>query len=77
VLLVYLACVAVALLAWRAAGLGLGFLPFAALFAGHLVWQALRLRMDDPKGALRLFKSNTLAGLLLFCAIVAGRGPAN
>jgi 4-hydroxybenzoate polyprenyltransferase len=76
VLLFYLACVAVALLAWRAAGLGLGFLPLAALFAGQLIWQALSLRIDDPKAALRLFKSNTLAGLILFAAVIAGRAGA-
>jgi 4-hydroxybenzoate polyprenyltransferase len=73
VLLFYLASVALALLAWREAGLGLGFLPLAALFAAQLVWQALSLRMDDPARALRLFKSNTLAGLLLFAALAAGR----
>jgi 4-hydroxybenzoate polyprenyltransferase len=73
VLLFYLGSVALAVLAWREGGLGAGFLPLAALFAAQLVWQALRLRMDDPARALRLFKSNTLAGLLLFAALIAGR----
>jgi 4-hydroxybenzoate polyprenyltransferase len=73
VMLFYLASIALALFAWRAAGIGLGFLPFAAVFAGQLIWQALRLRIDDPAGALRLFKSNTLAGLLLFAALIGGR----
>jgi 4-hydroxybenzoate polyprenyltransferase len=73
VLLFYLASVATALIAWREAGLGLGFLPVAAVYAGQLVWQALRLRLTDPAGALRLFKSNTLAGLILLAAIVAGK----
>ncbi|MGH7023098.1 MAG: UbiA family prenyltransferase [Caulobacteraceae bacterium] len=72
VLLFYLASLALAVTAWRAAGLGLWFLPVAALYGAQLVWQALRLRLDDPAGALRLFKSNTLAAVLLFAAIVAG-----
>jgi hypothetical protein len=29
--------------------------------------------MDDPQGALALFRSNALAGLVLFAALVAGR----
>ena len=72
VLTFYLASVAVALFAWREAGLGLGFLAVVALYAGQLVWQALKLRLNDPAGALRLFKSNTVAGVILFAAIVAG-----
>jgi 4-hydroxybenzoate polyprenyltransferase len=32
----------------------------------------MRLRVDDPVGALRLFRSNTLAGLILFAALIAG-----
>jgi len=72
VLLFYLASVAAAVAAWREAGLTWGFLPLAAVYAGQLVWQALKLRVGDPAGALRLFKSNTLAGVLLLAAIVAG-----
>jgi 4-hydroxybenzoate polyprenyltransferase len=72
VLVIYLASVALVLFAWREAGLKLAFLPFAALYLALLVRQALRLRLDDPAGALRLFKSNTWAGLALFTAIVAG-----
>ena len=34
--------------------------------------QAGRLRLDDPQGALRLFKSNWMAGLLLFAGLAAG-----
>jgi 4-hydroxybenzoate polyprenyltransferase len=68
----YLCSVALALIAWRSAGLGLGFLPVAAIFAGQLLWQALRLRISDPAGALRLFKSNSLAGSLLLAAVIAG-----
>jgi 4-hydroxybenzoate polyprenyltransferase len=68
----YAIAVALALAAWRTAGLGLAFLPLAGLYAGQLLWQAGRLRLADPAGALRLFRSNTLAGLLLLAAIVAG-----
>ena len=40
----------------------------AAGFMAHLSWQLRRLRPDDPALALRLFKSNRDAGLLLFAA---------
>jgi len=73
VLVFYAASVALALAAWREAGLTLTFLPLAAIYAGQLAWQGLKLRVDDPARALRLFKSNTLAGLILLAAIVAGR----
>ena len=72
VMVFYLASAALAVSAWKAGGLGVGFLPFVALFAGQLVWQALRLRIDRPAAALALFKSNTLAGLLLLAGLVAG-----
>ncbi|HZL00408.1 MAG TPA: 4-hydroxybenzoate octaprenyltransferase [Caulobacteraceae bacterium] len=72
VLAFYLLSIGCATAAWRLGGLGAWFLPAAALFAGHLVWQAARLRIDDPARALALFKSNTVAGLLLTAALVAG-----
>ena len=47
--------------------------PFGALplapFALQLIWQVSRLQIDDPSRALLLFKSNTLAGALLFGAL--------
>ena len=43
------------------------YLPWIGL-AAHLAWQARRVRLDDAAGALRLFKSNRDAGLLLFAA---------
>ena len=76
VLAFYAVSVFFALAAWRTGGLGVAFLPLAALSAAHLTWQARRLRMDDPAAALGLFKSNTLAGLLLFAAIIAGHWRA-
>jgi 4-hydroxybenzoate polyprenyltransferase len=44
-----------------------------ALAAGmHLAWQAARVRVDDPRRALALFKSNAITGLLVFAAFVLG-----
>ena len=54
------------------ARLGPLFFVFTALFGIHLLRQAARLKVDDPMRALGLFKSNTLAGLLMFAALVAG-----
>ncbi|WP_309645873.1 4-hydroxybenzoate octaprenyltransferase [Phenylobacterium sp.] len=73
----YVASFAFALAAAWAAGLGPLALPPLALFGMHLSRQAARLDIADPKLALALFKSNSLAGLLLFLALVAGmwRGP--
>ena len=34
----------------------------------HLIWQAARLRTDDPADALATFRSNRFAGLLMFLA---------
>jgi 4-hydroxybenzoate polyprenyltransferase len=50
---------------------GLGLLVFGA----HLLRQALRVPVDDPALALKLFKSNVTAGAILFFAIVAGGLP--
>jgi 4-hydroxybenzoate polyprenyltransferase len=71
VLSFYLLSAGLAAAAWAAAGLGPLFLPVFALYLAHLVWQARRLRLDDPMLALRLFKSNREAGLLLFVALTA------
>src|ERR687894_141535 len=43
--------------------LGLG------LFALHLAWQVIRIDRDDGAGALRLFRSNRDAGLILFALL--------
>ena len=68
----YVAAFVLALAAAWVAGLGPLFLPFAAMFGLHLSRQAARLDVADPKGALALFKSNSLAGLVLFLAFMAG-----
>ena len=72
VLAFYVAAFALALAAAFAAGLGPLFYPPAAVFGMMLSRQVQRLRMDDPTGALALFKSNTWAGVVLFVALVAG-----
>jgi 4-hydroxybenzoate polyprenyltransferase len=66
-----LTCV-LALAAWAAGRLGPLFFPAFALFALHLSRQVQQLKLDDPALALRLFKSNREAGLLLFVALAAG-----
>ncbi len=40
------------------------------LFAAHLVWQIRTVTVDDPAQALRLFKSNRDAGLMLFAGLL-------
>jgi 4-hydroxybenzoate polyprenyltransferase len=48
------------------------FLPLAALFTLHLSRQAAAVRVDDGPLALKLFKSNAIAGLIVFAGLVAG-----
>ena len=68
----YAICFALALSAGTNARLGPGFQALTAIYGVHLAVQAARLKIDDPARALRLFKSNALAGLILFGALVAG-----
>lgn len=72
VLAFYAFCFLLVIVAGWVAGLGPLFLVPAGLFAVHLSRQAARLDVADGALALRLFKSNTVAGLLLVAAIVAG-----
>ena len=53
-------------------GLGPLFLPFAGAFALHLSRQAAAVRLEDGPGALKLFKSNAVAGLIVVAGLVAG-----
>ncbi len=73
----YVAAFVLALSAAWVAHLGPLFLPPAALYGVHLSRQAAGLDVRDGKGALKLFKSNSWAGLLLFAALAAGmwKGP--
>jgi 4-hydroxybenzoate polyprenyltransferase len=72
----YVVAIVLALCAGAIGGLGPLFPLPAAGFAAHLMIQARRLRIDDPTGALRLFKSNRDAGLILALALVAGHWGA-
>ncbi len=54
------------------AGLGPLFWVGLAAYVGHLALQTLRIRRDDPALALKLFKSNRDAGVILLAAIVMG-----
>jgi 4-hydroxybenzoate polyprenyltransferase len=72
VLVFYLIAIALALAAGAFARLGWPFWVLVPLFAASLIVQPRRLRLDDPAQALRLFKTNTLSGALLFLAIAAG-----
>jgi 4-hydroxybenzoate polyprenyltransferase len=53
-------------------GLGRWFWLGLVLFALHLAFQTARVRREDGAGALRLFKSNRDAGLILLFAIGLG-----
>jgi len=53
------------------AGVGTASFVGLILFALHLGWQVLRIDRSDGAGALRLFRSNRDAGLILFAAMVA------
>jgi len=68
----YVVAFVLALAAAFTARLGPLFLPPAVIFGMMLARQAQQLRIDDPARALALFKSNTWAGLILFCALGAG-----
>jgi 4-hydroxybenzoate polyprenyltransferase len=70
--LFYTVSALLAVVAAERAGLGALFLTPFALFLWALARQARRVRLDDPALALRLFKSNREAGLLLFLALLAG-----
>ncbi|MBB5771961.1 4-hydroxybenzoate polyprenyltransferase [Brevundimonas vesicularis] len=55
-----------------AAGLGLLFWLSLAIYAVHLACQIIRLDRNDGALALKLFKSNREAGLILLAAIALG-----
>ncbi|HEY5412064.1 MAG TPA: 4-hydroxybenzoate octaprenyltransferase [Caulobacteraceae bacterium] len=72
VALFYAASVLLAAGAALVAGLGPLVLPFLAAYALHLFWQARRLKVEDGPLALKLFKANREAGLILFFGLMAG-----
>lgn len=68
----YAVSVAFAALVGASAGLSLWFWLGLLLFALHLAFQTARVRREDGAGALRLFRSNRDAGLILLFAIGLG-----
>ncbi|WP_018042528.1 4-hydroxybenzoate octaprenyltransferase [Methylobacterium sp. 88A] len=68
-------CYAVSVASIAAASTLAGAGPVGALgvtlFALHLGWQVVRLKPGDGRGALRLFRSNRDAGLILFAGLAA------
>ena len=68
----YAASVALVVAAAWTGGLGPLFLPFAGAFALHLSRQAAAIRVEDGPGALKLFKSNAVAGMLVVLGLAAG-----
>ena len=68
----YVAAAAFALAAGALAHLGPLFYAAWVAYAAHLVWQARKVRTDDPAGALALFKSNRDAGLILMAGFILG-----
>jgi 4-hydroxybenzoate polyprenyltransferase len=67
--LFYAGSAALALLAIEAAGGGAIALIGWLAYCGHLAWQTSRVKGADPAAALRLFRSNRDAGLILFAGI--------
>jgi 4-hydroxybenzoate polyprenyltransferase len=72
VVIFYALCFGLVLTAGWLGGLGPLALPPLAVFGLMLSRQAAALRLDDPQGALALFKSNVWAGAVLVLALVAG-----
>ena len=68
----YVVAIALTLAAGWLAHLGWLYWPFAGAYVLSLLRQPQRLKLDNPAGALKLFRSNALSGLLLFLAIVEG-----
>ena len=68
----YFLALVLAATACMAGGLGPLFLPLVVVYGVHLIRQARALRIDDPMLALRLFRSNRDAGLILLAALIAG-----
>lgn len=67
--LLYLATLIALVLALRGAGAGVAAHLGLMGFGLHLLWQVRRISPDDKAGALRLFRSNRDAGLILFAGL--------
>jgi 4-hydroxybenzoate polyprenyltransferase len=68
----YTGAAVLAVVAAELADINALFLTPFLFFIWALARQVRRVRLDDPALALRLFKSNREAGLLLFLALLAG-----
>ncbi|MSO65582.1 MAG: 4-hydroxybenzoate octaprenyltransferase [Alphaproteobacteria bacterium] len=55
-----------------AAHLGWAFWIGLAAGAGHLAWQAARVRTEDAASCLAVFRSNHRFGWIIFAALIAG-----
>jgi 4-hydroxybenzoate polyprenyltransferase len=64
-----LAAILIAAASWAAGAGGPAFAGVAA-FAVHLVWQVVRIDINDPALCHRLFNSNRDAGFLLFAGLL-------
>jgi 4-hydroxybenzoate polyprenyltransferase len=71
--LFYLAAAGLWAAAGEAAGLGSPFRAALLLAALHLLWQAARVRLDEPRDCLAKFRSNRAVGWLLLLGAVASR----
>ena len=78
ILAFYLASLAILMAMGWSANLGPVFYLGLIAYGVQLCSQARKVRMDDGARALRLFRSNSWAGLILFLAIFVGtRWPTN
>ncbi|SCY88032.1 4-hydroxybenzoate octaprenyltransferase [Microvirga guangxiensis] len=68
--LCYVLTIALMAAAFRQADVGIVSFIGLGIFALHLGWQVTRLDRSDGAGALRLFRSNRDAGLILFAAMI-------
>jgi 4-hydroxybenzoate polyprenyltransferase len=66
----YALTIALMIAAFFEADVGLPSSIGLGLFALHLGWQVARIDRSDGAGALRLFRSNRDAGLILFAAMI-------
>jgi len=66
----YAIAITLALSVGWTAHLGLAFYGLTAAYAVHLIHQARSLKTDDPALALALFKSNAIAGVILFAGLI-------
>ncbi|ABS62276.1 4-hydroxybenzoate polyprenyl transferase [Parvibaculum lavamentivorans DS-1] len=69
----YGAMIAALVASGAAASIGMFFYLGVALAALQLVWQIVKLDVDDPALCLHLFRSNRDFGFIVFAAIVAGK----